>query len=114
MLVKPVLPAYRHFELVQALTDERSLNVQHYLDHECFILGGCMMANFSYLRQGRCHISFVRERGVTPPKRDLPPRLFLSGGIRNNASLPHLNRMSPGNVVAVLDYLKFEYNASRN
>ncbi|WP_366542822.1 hypothetical protein, partial [Salmonella enterica] len=22
-------------------------------------------------------------------------------------------RMSPGNVVAVLDYLKFEYNASR-
>lgn len=24
MLVKPVLPAYRHFELVQALTDERS------------------------------------------------------------------------------------------
>ncbi|WP_366542821.1 hypothetical protein, partial [Salmonella enterica] len=23
-------------------------------------------------------------------------------------------RMSPGNVVAVLDYLKFEYNASRN
>ncbi|SUG79732.1 putative cytoplasmic protein [Salmonella enterica subsp. enterica] len=72
MLVKPVLPAYRHFELVQALTDERSLNVQHYLDHECFILGGCMMANFSYLRQGRCHISFVRERGVTPPKRDLP------------------------------------------
>lgn len=71
MLVKPVLPAYRHFELVQALTDERSLNVQHYLDHECFILGGCMMANFSYLRQGRCHISFVRERGVTPPKRDL-------------------------------------------
>ncbi|MEY6145904.1 hypothetical protein WJF13_25905, partial [Salmonella enterica subsp. enterica serovar Corvallis] len=22
--------------------------------------------------------------------------------------------MSPGNVVAVLDYLKFEYNASRN
>ncbi|MEY5394365.1 hypothetical protein WI820_26185, partial [Salmonella enterica subsp. enterica serovar Corvallis] len=23
------------------------------------------------------------------------------------------NRMSPGNVVAVLDYLKFEYNASR-
>lgn len=158
MLVKPVLPAYRHFELVQALTDERSLNVQHYLDHECFILGGCMMANFSYLRQGRCHISFVRERGVTPPKRDLPPRLFLSGGIRNNVwrtfstrdyamavcnltgnkkvsllrhatlnsatafiryvhnhpFLPHLNRMSPGNVVAVLDYLKFEYNASRN
>ncbi|KKA51174.1 putative cytoplasmic protein [Salmonella enterica subsp. salamae] len=157
MLVKPVLPAYRHFELVQALTDERSLNVQHYLDHECFILGGCMMANFSYLRQGRCHISFVRERGVTPPKRDLPPRLFLSGGIRNNVwrtfstrdyamavcnltgnkkvsllrhatlnsatafiryvhhhpFLPHLNRMSPGNVVAVLDYLKFEYNASR-
>lgn len=66
MLVKPVLPAYRHFELVRMLTDERSLNVQHYLDHECFILGGCMMANLAQVRQGRCHISFVRERGVNP------------------------------------------------
>ncbi|MDI5303873.1 hypothetical protein MJN76_31920, partial [Salmonella enterica subsp. enterica serovar Anatum] len=41
------------------LTDERSLNVQHYLDHECFILGGCMMANMPHVHQGRCHISFV-------------------------------------------------------
>ena len=40
MLVKPVLPAYRHFELVRILTDEHSNNVQHYLDHECFILSG--------------------------------------------------------------------------
>ncbi len=39
MIVKPVsarLPPY--FELVRMLTDERP-NVQHYLDHECFILG---------------------------------------------------------------------------
>lgn len=154
MLVKPVLPAYRHFELVRMLTDERSLNVQHYLDHECFILGGCMMANLEHVRQGRCHISFVRERGSVPPQRDMPPRLFYSGGIRNNiwrtfstsdyamavcnltgtkktsllrhatlrsASefiqyihqhpfLPWLNRMSPANVTAALNHLKYEYN----
>ncbi|MEA5948420.1 hypothetical protein ONR07_24645, partial [Salmonella enterica subsp. enterica serovar Anatum] len=34
--------------------------------------------------QGRCHISFVKERGTTPLQKDIPPRLFLSGGIRNN------------------------------
>lgn len=84
MLVKPVLPAYRHFELVSALTDERLLNVHHYLDHECFILGGCLMANLSFIRQGRCHISFVKERGNPPTRWEAPPRLFLSGGIRNN------------------------------
>lgn len=84
MLVKPVLPAYRHFELVQTLTDDRSLNVQHYIDHECFILGGCMVANLAYVQQGRSHISFVRERGMQPPQHDVPPRLFMSGGIRNN------------------------------
>lgn len=33
---------------------------------------------------GRCHISFVKERGTTPLQKDIPPRLFLSGGIRNN------------------------------
>ena len=84
MLVKPVLPAYRHFELVRTLTDERSLNVQHYIDHECFILGGCMMANLPCVQQGRSHIAFVHERGSQPPQRDIPPRLFMSGGIRNN------------------------------
>lgn len=154
MLVKPVLPAYRHFELVRMLTDERSLNVQHYLDHECFILGGCMMANLEHVRQGRCHISFVRERGIPPAQRDIPPRLFYSGGIRNNVwrtfstrdyamavcnltgnkktsplrnaslrsasefiqyihqhpFLPWLNRMSPANVTAALNHLKYEYN----
>lgn len=51
MLVKPVLPAYRHFELVRILTDEHSNNVQHYLDHECFILGGCLMANLQHIHQ---------------------------------------------------------------
>ena len=154
MLVKPVLPAYRHFELVRMLTDERSLNVQHYLDHECFILGGCMMANLLDVQQGRCHISFVRERGSVLPQRDMPPRLFYSGGIRNNVwrtfstrdyamavcnltgnkktsplrnaslrsasefiqyihqhpFLPWLNRMSPANVTAALNHLKYEYN----
>lgn len=84
MVVKPVLTAYRHFDLVKALTDERSLNVQHFLDHECFILGGCMVANVDHIRQGRCHIAFVRERGSSPPLNTLPPRFFRSGGIRNN------------------------------
>ena len=84
MIVKPVLTAYRHFELVRMLTDDRSLNVQHFLEHECFILGGCMAANLLHVRQGRCHISFVRERGTAPPQRELPPRLFMGGGIRNN------------------------------
>lgn len=157
MIVKPVLPAYRHFELVRMLTDERSLNVQHYLDHECFILGGCMMANLLHVHQGRCHISFVKERGTLPPQRDIPPRLFFSGGIRNNIwrtfstrdyamavcnltgnkkitqqrhatlkgatafihylhahpFLSQLNRLSPTNVTAILDHLKYEYNQSR-
>lgn len=84
MVVKPVLTAYRHFDLVKALTDERSLNVQHFLDHECFILGGCMVANVAHIRQGRCHIAFVRERGCSPPANTLPPRFFRGGGIRNN------------------------------
>ncbi|HCB0358726.1 cytoplasmic protein [Klebsiella quasipneumoniae] len=84
MLVKPVLPAYRHFELVKTLTDARSLNIQHYIDQECFILGGCLMANLQQVQQGRCHISFVRERGMTPPLHDIPPRLFMGGGNRNN------------------------------
>lgn len=154
MIVKPVLPAYRHFELVRQLTDDRSLNVQHYLDHECFIFGGCMMANLQHVLQGRCHISFVRERGILPLHRDIPPRLFLSGGIRNNAwrafstrdysmavcnltgnkkvsmqrdatlksatnfihyinthpFLIHLNRMSPANVAATLEYLRYTFN----
>lgn len=84
MLVKPVLPAYRHFELVRVLTEAYSINIQHYLDHECFILGGCLMANLQHIHQGRCHISFVKERGEKTTHYDTPPRLFLSGGVRNN------------------------------
>lgn len=157
MVVKPVLSAYRHFELVRLLTDARTLNVQHYLDHECFMYGGCMMANLADVKQGRCHISFVRERGTTPPARDLPPRLFLAGGVRNNVWRTYstrdyamaicnltgnkkikmqrhatlkggtafiswlethpfvgaLNRMSPGNIVAAVDYMKYQYNKAR-
>lgn len=85
MLVKPVLPAYRHFELVKRLTDERSLNVLHFIEHECFIFGGCLMANYSDVNRGRCHISFVTERGVQRSGQNRPPRYFLAGGIRNNA-----------------------------
>ncbi len=85
MLVKPVLPAYRHFELVKKMTDERSLNVQHFLEHECFILGGCLMANYRDVKDGRCHISFVKERGMQQTGQQRPPRYFLAGGIRNNA-----------------------------
>ncbi len=42
------------------------------------------MANLQQVQQGRCHISFVRERGMTPPLHDIPPRLFMGGGNRNN------------------------------
>ncbi|WP_149540003.1 IS1/IS1595 family N-terminal zinc-binding domain-containing protein [Escherichia albertii] len=84
MLVKPVLSAYRHFELVRILTHEHTLNVQHYLDQECFILGGCLMANLQDIRHGRCHISFVKERGTVPVCLEAVSRLFLSGGVRNN------------------------------
>ncbi len=115
------------------------------------------MANLPHVHQGRCHISFVKERGTVPPQKDIPPRLFLSGGIRNNVwrtfstrdyamavcnltgnkkvtqqrhatlqgatafiaylhahpFLAQLNRLSPANVTATLDYLKYEYNKSR-
>lgn len=154
MLVKPVLAAYRHFELIRILTDDRALNTQHFLDNECFLFGGCIMANVQYIADGRCHIAFVKERGTSPPQKVISPRLFSAGGIRNNiwyafnaqnysmavcdltgkkktstlrhatlrsASrfidylenhpfLPSLNRMSPANVTATLDYLKHHYN----
>lgn len=84
MIVKPVLPAYRHFELVKKLTDDRSINVQHFLEHECFIYGGCLIANHDDVVRGRCHISFVAERGLVAQQQARPPRYFLAGGIRNN------------------------------
>ena len=43
-----------------------------------------MMANLQHVQQGRCHISFVKERGDRPAQRDIPYRMFQSGGIRNN------------------------------
>ncbi len=72
MLVKPVLPAYRHFELVQALTDERP-ECPALSDHECFILGG--WRNLA-IPSGRCHISFVREKRRYAAQTRSPPRLF--------------------------------------
>lgn len=138
--------------------DECFLNVQYYFDYECFILGGCMMVNFSYFCQGCCYILFVCERGVMLFKCDFFLWLFLSGGICNNVwciffiwdyvmvvcnfignkkvsllcyvmlnsvmvficyvynyfFLLYFNWMFSGNVVVVLDYLKFEYNVLCN
>lgn len=65
MIVKPVLPAYRHFELVRMLTDERSLNVQHYLDHECFILG-MHDGEYAACPSGPLPYFICQERGTTP------------------------------------------------
>lgn len=62
-IVKPVLAAYRHFALVHALTDHRLLSVHHWLEHECFIYGACLMANRVDIAQQRCGISFVYEEG---------------------------------------------------
>lgn len=62
-IVKPVLAAYRHFALVHALTDHRLLSVHHWLEHECFIYGACLMANRMDIAQQRCGISFVYEEG---------------------------------------------------
>lgn len=63
-IVKPVLAAYRHFALVHALTDHRLLSVHHWLEHECFIYGACLMANRVDIAQQRCGISFVYEEGA--------------------------------------------------
>ncbi len=45
----------------KTLTDAHSLYVQHYLDYECLILGGYLMANLTHIHHGRCHISFVKR-----------------------------------------------------
>lgn len=63
-IVKPVLAAYRHFALVYALTHHRLLSVHHWLEHECFIYGACLMANRMDIAQQRCGISFVYEEGA--------------------------------------------------
>lgn len=63
-IVKPVLAAYRHFALVHALTHHRLLSVHHWLEHECFIYGACLMANRMDIAQQRCGISFVYEEGA--------------------------------------------------
>jgi len=63
-IVKPVLASYRHFALVHALTHHRLLSVHHWLEHECFIYGACLMANRMDIAQQRCGISFVYEEGA--------------------------------------------------
>lgn len=63
-IVKPVLAAYRHFALVYALTHHRLLSIHHWLEHECFIYGACLMANRMDIAQQRCGISFVYEEGA--------------------------------------------------
>ena len=64
VIVKPVLAAYRHFALVHALTHLNTLSSHHWLEHECFLYGGCLMANRDEVLKQRCHISFVYERGT--------------------------------------------------
>lgn len=63
-VVKPVLAAYRHFALLHALTDHNVLSVQHWLEHECFLYGACLMANRRDIPSRRSHIGFVYERGT--------------------------------------------------
>lgn len=70
-IVKPVLAAYRHFALVHVLTHHRLLSVHHWLEHECFIYGACLMANRRDIAQQRCNISFVYEEGSLDTKQRL-------------------------------------------
>ncbi|MDV7023213.1 IS1 family transposase [Atlantibacter subterranea] len=64
VVVKPVIAAYRHFALVHALTHKRVLSVQHWLAHECFLYGACLMANRHDVVSQRSRIAFVYERGT--------------------------------------------------
>jgi len=71
VIVKPVLAAYRHFALVKALTHHRLLSVHHWLEHECFIYGACLMANRDDVMHQRCAMSFVYEEGAVDEKERL-------------------------------------------
>lgn len=63
-VVKPVMAAYRHFALVYALTHKRVLSVQHWLEHECFLYGACLMAYRREVAAQRSQIGFVYECGT--------------------------------------------------
>ncbi|WP_312982903.1 IS1 family transposase [Atlantibacter sp.] len=69
VVVKPVIAAYRHFALVHALTHKRVLSVQHWLEHECFLYGACLMANRHEIATQRSHIGFVYECGTRDETR---------------------------------------------
>lgn len=71
IVVKPVIAAYRHFALLQALTANKLLAVQHWLEHECFLYGACLMANRHDIATRRSHIGFVYERGTRDETRRL-------------------------------------------
>ncbi|WP_223271320.1 cytoplasmic protein [Buttiauxella sp. B2] len=84
-IVKPVLAAYRHFELVKTLTDRYSLYVHHYLEHECFIYGGCLVANLKSVQDGNCHISFVYEQGDRKCRKNVHSEMIVSDIVWNDA-----------------------------
>lgn len=78
VVVKPVIAAYRHFGLVHALTNKRVLSVQHWLEHECFLYGACLMANRNEIAAQRSHIGFVYECGSRVENRRLRSDTVLS------------------------------------
>lgn len=77
-IVKPVLAAYRHFDLVYALTHDRVLSVQHWLEHECFLYGGCLMANRNEVVKQSTRMGFVHEIGTRDVSRRLRSETILS------------------------------------
>ncbi|EOU9532069.1 cytoplasmic protein [Cronobacter dublinensis] len=83
-MVKPVLAAYRHFEVVKSLTDSAALYTRHYLEHECFLYGGCLMANREEILSGHCHIAFVHEEGKRVPQRPYRSEVIASDIIWND------------------------------
>ncbi len=68
------------FELVRMLTDERSLSVQRTSIMNALFWGMHDGGNMPHVHRGRCHISFVQERGTTPLQR-YSATPVLSGGI---------------------------------
>lgn len=84
VIVKPVLAAYRHFEVVKSLTQNAFLYVQHYIEHECFIYGGCLMANREEVATGHCHIAFVYEKGNRTPQQPFRSQIITSRLIWND------------------------------
>ncbi len=83
-IIKPVLAAYRHFDIVHTLTHRHILYAYHWLEHECFLYGACLMANLRDVLDKRTQISFVYEYGVPDRSKRLQSQIINSDIIWND------------------------------